>query len=124
MTAEILDQLRRTASRSMLDADVKARERDAARERLATTAIEIADRVLAGAKHYDSAVTAYAVARENYHIATERALASAARRDEAFAAFHEAHAEWMAGKGRATAAAFRNERALQEAQTEKEANNA
>jgi hypothetical protein len=122
MTAEILDQLRRTASRSMLDADVKARERDAARERLATTAIEIADRVLAGANHYDSAVTAYAVARENYHIATERALVSAARRDDAFAAFHEAHAEWMAGKGRETAAAFRNERALQEAATEKEAN--
>jgi hypothetical protein len=30
----------------------------------------------------------------------------------------------MAGKGRATAAAFRNERALQEAETEKEARNA
>jgi hypothetical protein len=122
MTAEILDQLRRTASRSMLDADAKARERNAARERLATTAIEIADRVLCGAKNYYSAVTAYAVARENYHIATERALVSAAHRDEAFAAFHEAHAEWMAGKGRATAAAFRNERVLERAATEKEAN--
>lgn len=139
MTAEILDQLNATATRAMLDADAKARERDAARERLATTALDIADRVASGAarngrdewlslRAIEHALKTYTVALGNYRDAFDAALCAEKRRDDAFDAYLKARDEWNARDRSIDEFSawlrIRNERALQEAQTEKEAHNA
>lgn len=108
MTAAIATAIRETADRAAVCADY-------ARARYRAAALELADEVLASGRIPDALVAAYADARAEWASQTGRALRAAL---EADAAERElAHANPFT----ADEEAWTNERALQEAQTEKEA---
>ena len=124
MTAEIATQLRETADRALVNADFRGLFEDAARTRLHAAALRLAEAVLRG-ERTEGLLTIYAERRAEWIAQTEAgedafsraraALESAVRAEDAIA-----HANPFV----ADEEAWTNERALQQAETEKEAHHA
>ena len=111
MTAAIATALRETADRAAVGAEL-------ARVAFRYAALELADEVHRTGRVPEPLVAAYAEARAKWTDESARALRAAQEASDAEAEL--AHANPF----QADEAAWTNERALQEAQTEKEAHNA
>ena len=121
MTAAIATALRETADRALVNANFRGLVEDAARTRLLASALRLAEAVLRG-ERTEGLLTVYAERRAEWIAQTEAgedafsraraALETAVRAEDALA---------HANPFQADEAAWTNERALERAQTEKEA---
>jgi hypothetical protein len=123
MTAEIVHALMQTAERAAVQADIASNAATNARRVWVSAAIRVAEAVANDGAPLDIDVAAYVNCRANWIDAMNDAREASARERDARRVAEAAERELAnANPFQADAEAWTNERALQEAQTEKEAN--
>jgi hypothetical protein len=127
MTAEIVHALMQTAERAAVQADIASNAATNARRVWVSAAIRVAEAVANDGAPLDIDVAAYVNCRANWIDAMNDAREASARERDARRVAECAEREWneeVRGVADSLAEDLAAERALQEAATEKEANNA